>query len=190
MTARPDHDPARPSERRRVFQARRFYVEHRVYERAEGEPIVRDIVVHPGAVVILPVLDKHRIVMIRSVRHAVGQELMELPAGTLEPGEQPIETARRELAEETGYEAGRIEPLIEFYTSPGVLSELMRAYTAHDLTFVGQRLEDSERIVPEIVMLEDARCGLIEGRFRDGKTIAVLGTYFSRFSNAVACTET
>lgn len=183
--ARPDHDPARPHERRCVFQARRFYVEHRVYERAEGDPIVRDVVVHPGAVVILPVLDEKRIVMIRSVRHAVEQELLELPAGTLEPGEKPIETARRELTEETGYEAGRVEPFIEFYTSPGVLSELMRAFTAQDLTFVGQRLEDSERIVPEIVALEDARRGLIEGRFRDGKTIAVLGTYFARIPIAV-----
>ena len=186
MMAQPDHDPARPSERTRVFESRRFYVESRVYDRLGQAPLTRDVIVHPGAVVILPILDADRIVMIRNVRHSVAEELLELPAGTLESGEEPIDAARRELVEETGYETANIEPLVEFYASPGVMTELMRTYVARDLTHVGQRLEDSERIVVEPTTFADAHRRLVDGRFRDGKTIAVLGTYFARLRNPSA----
>ncbi len=162
------------------LRARRFHVEHRTYEHPGPKMIVRDVVVHPGAVVILPILDPHHFVMIRNFRHAAGEELIELPAGTMEPGEPPIETARRELEEETGYCAGVIEPFIEFFTSPGVLTERMRAFVAGDLTWVGQRLEDSERITVEVVGIAEARRLLKEGRLLDGKSIAVLGTFFAR----------
>ncbi|MCE5319238.1 MAG: NUDIX hydrolase, partial [Parachlamydia sp.] len=79
----------------------------------------RDVILHPGAVVILPILDHEHILLIRNQRFAVGKELWELPAGTLEKGEAPLETAKRELIEETGYEAAEMEPLTQFYTSPG-----------------------------------------------------------------------
>ncbi len=130
--------------------------------------------------VILPVLDARRIVMIRNYRHTVEQELWELPAGTAEPNEAPIETARRELEEEAGYRAGTMTPLTEFFTSPGVLTERMFAFVATELQPVGQRLEVGERIVAEIVELDRARKWLTSGELRDGKTIAVLGTYFAR----------
>ena len=155
-----------------------FTVEHRVYPRPGEEPISRDVVVHPGAVVILPILDDHRVIMIRNYRHAVERELWELPAGTMEPNEEPIDTARRELEEETGYRAGRLRPLMEFYTSPGILTERMYAFVATDLTPVGQKLQGGEQIVAEAVDLDDARRRLVDGEFRDGKTIAVLGRYF------------
>lgn len=139
-----------------------------------------EVVVHPGAVVILPILDARRIVMIRNYRHTVEQELWELPAGTAEPNEAPIETARWELEEEAGYRAGTMTPLTEFFTSPGVLTERMFAFVATELQRVGQRLEIGERIVAEIVELNRARTWLMSGELRDGKTIAVLGTYFAR----------
>lgn len=155
-----------------------FTVEHRVYERHGAGLVERDVIVHPGAVVILPVLDAQHIIMIRNYRYTVERELWELPAGTREKGETPIDTARRELVEETGYRAENIEPLMEFYTSPGILTERMHAFIATDLTAVGQDLEPGEDIVCEIVKLDEARQMLIDGRLSDGKTIAVLARYF------------
>ena len=163
---------------KRLLSTHVFTVERRVYTRPGDVPITRDVVVHPGAVVILPILDEQSIVMIRNHRYTVERELWELPAGTIEPDEEPIETARRELEEETGFRAGRMMPLIEFYTSPGICTEWMRAFVATDLTPVGQKLQAGERIVVEIVNMTDARRRLIEGDFCDGKTIAVLGRYF------------
>ncbi|MEK7731269.1 MAG: NUDIX hydrolase [Planctomycetota bacterium] len=158
----------------------RFNVERRVFAGADGGSFTREVVVHPGAVVILPIIDPGRIVMIRNFRYTIEQELWELPAGTAEPDEAAIETARRELEEESGYRAGTMTPLTEFFTSPGVLTERMFAFVATDLKSVGQRLEHGERIIAEIVELDRARQWLVNGELRDGKTIAVLGTYFAR----------
>jgi len=115
--------------------------------------------------------------MIRNHRYTVDEELWELPAGTMEPDEEPIQTAARELEEETGFRAGSLTPFAEFYTSPGVLTERMRAFVASELTPVGQRLEESERIVIETIPLVEAKRKLIQGELRDGKTIAVLGMF-------------
>lgn len=163
-----------------LLSTSRFNVERRVFTGADGRSVTRDVVVHPGAVVILPILDDDHIVMIRNYRYTVEEELWELPAGTAEPSEAPIETARRELEEEAGYRAGTMTPLTEFFTSPGVLTERMFAFVATDLQSVGQRLEHDERIVAEVVELERVRRWLVNGELRDGKTIAVLGTYLAR----------
>ena len=163
-----------------LLSTSRFNVERQVFAGTDGRSVVREVVVHPGAVVILPIIDARRIVMIRNYRHTVEQELWELPAGTAEPNEAPIETARRELEEEAGYRAGTMAPLTEFFTSPGVLTERMFAFVATELQPVEQRLEVGERIVAEIVELDRARQWLINGELRDGKTIAALGTYFAR----------
>ncbi len=164
----------------RLLSTPRFSVERREFARPDGDPITRYVVVHPGAVVILPILPDGRIVMIRQVREAVDCELWELPAGTREPTESPIETAARELVEETGYRAADITPLVEFFTSPGVMTERMHAFLATGLEFVGQALEDGEQIVVETMDPRDLRHKLIDGQVRDGKTLAVLGLYFIR----------
>lgn len=163
-----------------LVETRKFYVERREYRVAGGDPAIRDVVVHPGAVVMLPMLPDGRIAMIRQHRHAVEHDLLELPAGTIEPHEPPIDTARRELIEETGYRAGTIEPFVEFYTSPGVMTERMYAFIARDLTWVGQNLGPTEKITVEPLAELDLRSMLTQGRFEDGKTIAVLATYFLR----------
>jgi ADP-ribose pyrophosphatase len=163
---------------RKLLSTPLFTVEHRTYLRPGETPIARDVVVHPGAVVILPILDDRHIVMIRNYRYTVQRELWELPAGTMEPDEEPIATARRELEEETGYRAGRMSPMMEFYTSPGILTERIHAFVARDLTVVGQKLQGGERILVETVEIGDLRGRLIRGELVDGKTIAVLGRYF------------
>ena len=168
------------AERERLVSTRLFSVEHRVYPSEDGDPIERDVVVHPGAVVVLPLLDRRRLVMIRNFRYTVQERLWELPAGTMDAGEAPLDTARRELEEETGYRAAAMRALTEFYTSPGILTERMHAFVATDLTWVGHQLEASERIEVETVALDEVRRRLIAGEFRDGKTIAVLGMYFAQ----------
>ena len=163
--------------RETLLTTRLFTVEHREYARPGHETVGRDVVVHPGAVVILPILEDNRIVMIRNYRYTVEQQLWELPAGTIENGEQPRATARRELAEETGYRAATVEPIMTFYTSPGICTELMHAFVASDLTMVGQDLENSEQIIVEPLEVSDIRRRLLAGEFRDGKTIAVLAQH-------------
>ena len=174
--------------------------------RNDGESYRKEVIVHPGAVVILPLLDLEslsQVVMIRNERIATGETLWELPAGTLEPPppppvvpseeaalasssgetllEAPDRCATRELIEETGYEAETITKLVEFYTTPGFCTELMYAFLATGLTHVGQRLEPSEKITVEVLTLERTMRMVHDNVIRDGKTIATL-LYYHAFS--------
>src|SRR5258708_7817469 len=96
--------------------------------------VLRDVVVHPGAVAIIPLVDTHHICLVRNQRFILGTTLLEIPAGTLEPGEDPDRAAERELAEETGFRAARWRKLTEIYPSPGILSERTHLYLAEKLT--------------------------------------------------------
>jgi len=167
-----------------LLTTRRLRVERRRITTPRGLEIERVMIIHPGAVVVLPLLDDATVVMIRNYRPAAGQMLLELPAGTLETDESPEACARRELTEETGYHAGRIEPLFDFYTSPGVLSERMFAFLARDLEPGGQALDHGEEIDVEPVALDRIRQLLTEGRLQDGKSIAVLASYLLRGPSA------
>ena len=117
-----------------IFQAQRFSVERVLQVAADGSKYVREIVRHPGAAVILPLLDDGRVVFIRNYRAAVNETLIELPAGTLDRSEDPLSTAKRELAEETGYRAGNMKLLLTFCMSPGILDEKMHLFLATALT--------------------------------------------------------
>jgi ADP-ribose pyrophosphatase len=138
------------------------------------------MVVHPGAAVILPLLDEQHVVMIRNERPIEDVPLWELPAGTLEPPELPEVTAGRELIEEAGYQAGKIELLTKFYASPGICTEMMYCYVATDLTVVGQRLEPNEKIVVKVMPLDEAIQMIRDGVIIDGKTVATL-LYYQTF---------
>lgn len=161
-----------------LLTTRLFQVTRKTIAQPNGSTITREIVVHPGAVVIVPVLDDGRIVLIRNFRYTVDQELWELPAGTREAGEKTMETAARELEEETGYRADKLTPLAEFYTSPGILTEKMYAFIATGLENVGQKLEPGERITVEPIECKNVERMLMVGDIQDGKTLAALGLYF------------
>jgi len=152
---------------------------HRVrLEMPDGHVVQRDLIRYPGAVVILPVLADGSIVLIRNYRFAVGQTLYELPAGCLEEGEEPKACAARELGEETGYTAGRIEKLAAFYTGPGTSDEIMHAFLAVDLTDGEQHLERYEEITVEVHPESQVRKMIADGRVIDAKTLACLALYW------------
>ena len=167
------------AEDRVVFEGRKFSLVKRAVRDRDGAEREYDLVVHPGAAVILPVLDDGRIVMIRNYRFAVDATLLELPAGTLEPPEPAIECARRELIEETGYRAERIEPLMTFYSTPGMSTECMYVFVARGLTAGAAAREAGEEIENEVISLADALEGVRSGEIRDGKSVAAL-LYYER----------
>lgn len=165
-----------------IYQGKRFKVKMGTLLTKSGNQIKRDFITHPGAAVVLPFMDDVHILMIRNERHAIGKEIWELPAGCLEPEELPSETAKRELIEETGYEAAHLELLMKFYSSPGFCNEFMHAYVARQLKFVGSSLEDSENINVEIIPLLKALDMIRQGTIEDAKTIACL-LYYQTFNS-------
>lgn len=157
-----------------LLTAAKFEVARLRFEGPDGSEIIRDVVEHPGAAVILPLLDDGRIVLIRNLRRTVGKVLWELPAGTLEPGEAPEVCAAREVEEETGYRPGALAPLTEFFASPGVLNERMYGFLATDLVPTSQALEGAEEIEVFPIPTWQVRDMLKDGHIEDGKTIALL----------------
>ena len=150
-----------------------------------GQPARCQFVRHGGSVAILPVLDEGRICLIHSRRLTVDETLIELPAGTREPNEPPLETARRELAEETGFRAGRFEELVSYFPSPGILSERMWIYVARDLVAGDPAREANEQIENYIVTWEEAHAMIDRGDIRDGKTLVGLMMYERRNGRGV-----
>lgn len=162
------------SEPQLLFDAGRFKVVETTQIKPSGEPRPRKWIRHPGAVAILPMLTADRICLIRNVRVAPGETLLEIPAGTLDHPEGPDATAHRELIEETGYRAKSMRKLCEFYTSPGITNELMHLYVASDLEPGPQALEDGEEIETVAVPWGDALQLALSGKIRDAKSLVAI----------------
>jgi len=152
----------------------KFRVVREVVTTAAGRKKTREIIRHPGACVIVPLLDDGRVCLIRNWRIAAGQTLVELPAGTLEPPEPPHVTAERELIEETGYRAAKIEFLHSFFLSPGILDEKMYLYLATGLTAGETAREEGEEIENLLMPWEEAIAMIFRGEIQDAKTIVGL----------------
>lgn len=155
-----------------LFTARRFRVERVPQPCADGSIRTRDVVMHPGSVVVVPMVSADEVCLVEVVRVAVGETLVELPAGTLDRDEPPAATAARELSEETGYRAARIEPAGEFWMSPGILRERMHLFVAHDLVPGKQALEPGELIQTRVVPWAEAVAMCLDGRISDAKSVA------------------
>lgn len=143
-----------------------------IAEIREGEiEYKREIVSHKGSAVIVPVFTDKTVALVKQYRHAAQKYLLEIPAGSLETGENPETGARRELEEEIGVTAGNLEKLLEFYVSPGFLTEKMHVFLATDLTETEQNLEADELIEIEKITFEQAFEKIKNGEIEDAKTI-------------------
>jgi ADP-ribose pyrophosphatase len=157
-----------------VHRGRKIQVAIDVSTGPDGREIRRDMIFHPGAVVILPVIDSSHICLLRNHRFVIGETLWELPAGTLEPGEELEKAAQRELLEETGYVADRWRSLGYLYASPGVLDEKLHLFVAQDLTAGMARPEADEQLEPQVVPWRVALDMALNGTIKDAKTITAI----------------
>ncbi len=139
--------------------------------REDGHEYSREIVHHHGSAVIAPLFDDGTLALVRQYRHAAEKYLLELPAGTLNNGEDPLAGAHRELEEEIGAVASKMEKLCEFYVSPGFLTEKMHLFVASGLTETAQNLDDDEFVEIERHSLADLTEMIRKGDIEDAKTI-------------------
>jgi ADP-ribose pyrophosphatase len=159
----------------RVFGVRRDHV-----IEPNGVDAMRDVVTHPGSVVVLPVFANGRILLIRQFRYATGMFLWELVAGRKNPGETFLRAANRELAEETGYTAKRMRKLMDVFPTPGFVTERMVIFLAAGLKEGKARPEEDERIEQRVFTLSQAEQWIRAGKIRDAKSVAGI-LYYSRF---------
>jgi len=154
-----------------VFTGKVLTIQHDQVRLPNGNVASREVVRHPGAIAVVPVLPDGRIVMVRQYRYPVEEVLLEIPAGKLDPGESPEACAYRELQEETGYQAGRLEPLGYIYTAPGFTNERIYLYRASDLTFVAAMPDHDEFLEVAAFPLEEVLGHIETGVIADAKTI-------------------
>lgn len=160
-----------------IHSGKKFAFEQVSLRTQSGSTIKRECIRHPGAVVILPILETpsgRQIVFVRNERFSVGKALLELPAGTREPNEPADITAGRELIEETGYRAATLTPLSRFYTTPGMTDELMWSYAASGLSHVGANPEEDEALEVVLLTVPQAIEAAASGSLADAKSILTI----------------
>ncbi len=140
----------------------------------DGKEAVREIVQHPGASAMVPMISPTEVIMIKQFRYSAKKMLWEIPAGTLEPGETPLACAERELVEEIGYRAGKMTPLGGFYTSPGFCNEFLHLFLATDLEPAKSNLDKDERLEVHRIPMKEAIRKIETGDIIDAKTIVGL----------------
>lgn len=156
-----------------VYDGRIVHLELLDVTLPNGETAKRELVRHPGAVAIVPLIGED-VLLVRQYRIAAGQTMLEIPAGTLNPGEAPLICAERELQEETGYKPGVLEPLGGIFTAPGYTTEFIHLYLARDLGESRLAMDDDEFIEVVRVPLREALEMLNTGEIKDGKSAAAL----------------
>ncbi|MEJ7613537.1 MAG: hypothetical protein DFNUSKGM_001257 [Candidatus Fervidibacter sacchari] len=164
----------------RVFEGRLISVRKDTVRLPNGRTSTREVVVHPGAVAVVPMLEDGRVILVKQYRHAVGKILMEIPAGTLYPDETPEECALRELREEVGYAAGRLEKLTSVYLAPGYSTELIHLFLATDLQPAEGETDEDEFLKPVTLTLDEAVAQIANGEIQDAKTVAALLLVWSK----------
>lgn len=162
------------------YDGPRFNVVQKIYEREDGKKYIRDCVNPGDAAVVLPITEKNEVVFIRQLREVIGEVSLELPAGMVDDGEKPCETAKRELEEETGICAKTVEHLITVYSSSGYTSEKVHIFFAKDFEAGSQKLDDTEEILSiEKIPIEECLKRAKDNYFKNAsQNIAILMYYF------------
>ena len=169
-----------------IFRGRIFTVTKDMVRLEDGRERSREMVHHHGGACILPLFADNTICLVRQYRYAMGQELWELPAGKLELDEDPFEAAKRELEEECGLVADHFVPLGEFYPTVGYCTEVIHGWIATGLHETQMHLDDGEFLTPERVPLDEAVAMVMDGRIKDGKTVAgILKAQYLRSTGAL-----
>jgi ADP-ribose pyrophosphatase len=163
-----------------LYRGPLFSVRRDLVAEPNGVKAYRDVVLHHGSVVLLPVFPSGEILLVRQYRHSVGCFLWELPAGRMEAGESPLAAARRELAEETGYTARRFRQLMDVFPTPGFVSEHMVVFSCHGLAAGEAHPDEDEQIETRPFTLRQLERMMRTGRLRDAKSIASI-LYFEKF---------
>jgi ADP-ribose pyrophosphatase len=167
-TPRPEPD------RRVIYRGKKIDLALQRVKTADGQYRDREVVLHRGAVALVAMVDADRVCLQKNFRHSANATLIEVPAGTIDPGESPDETAARELTEETGFRAGRITRVAEWWVSPGVMTERMYLYVCEDLTPGPPDHQPDEQLENLVVPWDEALRMADDGRIEDAKTLAAL----------------
>jgi len=162
-----------------LYEGKAFGVRRDQLIEPTGVRTIREVVTHPGSVVVLPVLSDGRIVLVRQYRHACRQYMWELVAGRMENGENPKKGAERELLEETGYRARRFSVFLEVFPTPGFLEERMYLLLAEGLTAGAAEPEEDEKLIVAAYTRKQLKRMMQSGKLRDAKSIAGLLFYFT-----------
>jgi ADP-ribose diphosphatase len=166
-----------------IFEGKSFGVRRDELIEPTGVRTMREVVTHPGSVVVLPVLPDGKIVLVRQYRHATGQYLWELVAGRMERGENPKKGAARELIEETGYRAKKFTVFLQLFPTPGFLQERMYLLLAEGLTLGAAEPEEDEKLIVGTYSKKQLEEMMQSGKMRDAKSIAGLLFYFRFLEN-------
>ena len=163
-----------------IYQGRIFELKAIRLRAPDGHEFQHEVIFHPGAAVIVPVLEPERFVLLKQYRAATGRVIWEFPAGTLERGESPLACAKREIVEETGYQAKRWEKLASFYPAPGISTEFMHIFLATRLVPKRMALDQDEFIEKQIVSFSHLQRMIFNGSIIDAKTIIGFFYYCQR----------
>jgi ADP-ribose pyrophosphatase len=167
-------DRVRVLERRRVYSGKLLEVDRERVALPGGREADLETIRHPGAAAAIPFFDDGSVLLIRQYRHAAGGDILEVPAGKLDPGESPADCVRREVEEEVGWHAGRLEPLGSILTTPGFTDEVIWLFEAHELERGQLDRDDDELIEPVRWPFEQAVQAVTDGRIRDAKSVAAI----------------
>ncbi len=157
-----------------IFEGRVIRLQIDQVKLPNGETSTREIVKHPGAVSVMALTEENKLVLVRQFRKPLEKAILEIPAGKLEPGEEPKECAFRELEEETGYRAAEMEHLFSFYTSPGFADEYLHLYQAKGLSSGKRKLDQDEFVELVELTLDECMKRVASGEICDAKTVAAV----------------
>lgn len=178
----PKPSPVKLIRSKRIHEGRIIKLRVDTLEVDSGIRIERDVIEHPGAVVLVPVDREGRLLLVEQYRHATAETLLELPAGTLEPGEKPKVCANRELQEEVGYKAKSLKAIGGYYAAPGYTSEYLHLFLATGLTPSKLQGDEEEGISAKPVSVANALRMIKSGVIRDAKSVAGILKYVTFYS--------